>query len=130
MALDTAEVVVAVGMGIGGPENLPVIAELARVLDAPIGGSRKVVDKEWILRQQQVGLTGKTISPKLYLAIGISGAFNHAIGIRRADNVVAINTNPKAPIFQHATLGLVGDWKVLVPALTRHFQRAREQMRK
>jgi len=130
MALDTAEVVISVGMGIGGPENLPVIADLARVLDARIGGSRKVVDKGWILRQQQIGLTGKTISPKLYIAIGISGAFNHTIGMQRADNVVAINTNPKAPIFQHATFGLVGDWKVLVPVLTRHLQMARGEMRK
>jgi len=130
MALDTAEVVISVGMGIGGPENLPVIADLARVLDARIGGSRKVVDKGWILRQQQIGLTGKTISPKLYIAIGISGAFNHAIGMQRAYNVVAINTNPKAPIFQHATFGLVGDWKVLVPVLTRHLQKARGEMRK
>ena len=130
MALDTAEVVISVGMGIGGPENLPVIADLARVLDARIGGSRKVVDKGWILRQQQIGLTGKTISPKLYIAIGISGAFNHTIGMQRADNVVAINTNPKAPIFQHATFGLVGDWKVLVPVLTRHLQMVRGEMRK
>lgn len=129
LALDTAQAVVSVGMGIGGPENLPPIVELARVLEAPLGGTRKVVDRGWLLRQQQIGLTGKSIAPKLYVAIGVGGAFNHAIGMQRADTVVALNTNPKAPIFQHATFGLVGDWKLLVPVLTRHLQRARERQR-
>jgi len=117
--LESAEIIVAVGMGIGGPENLPKVQELARVLNAPLGATRRVVDAGWLPRQQQIGLTGKSVAPRLYVTIGVRGAFNHTVGIQRAGLVVAINNNPEADIFKQCDYGLVADWSVMVPALTR-----------
>ncbi len=118
-ALDTAEIAIGVGKGIGGPQNLPVIAQLAAALGgAPLAATRDIADLGWLPRQHQVGLTGRAIAPKLYFAIGIRGAFEHLVGIRRAGIVVAINKNPKAPIFQNADLGIVGDYAEVVPLLT------------
>src|SRR5204862_2331013 len=106
-ALDTAEIAIGVGKGIGGPQNLPVIEQLAAALGgAPLAATRDIADLGWLPRQHQVGLTGRAIAPKLYFAIGIRGAFEHLVGIRRAGIVVAINKNPKAPIFQNADLGI------------------------
>ncbi len=119
VALDNAEVIVGVGMGVGGPENLPVVQELAAALNAPVGGTRKVVDAGWLPRQMQIGLTGRSVSPRLYVAVGISGKFNHVVGIQRAGLVLAINSNPDAEIFKQADFGIVGDWAQVVPALTR-----------
>jgi len=118
-ALDSADIALGVGKGIGGPANLPVIEKLATVLGgAPLASTRDVSDLGWLPRQHQVGLTGRAIAPKLYFAIGIRGAFEHTVGIRRAGIVVAINKNPKAPIFQNADLGIVGDYAEVVPLLT------------
>jgi len=118
-ALDTAEVAIGVGKGIGGPQNLPVIEQLAAALGgSPLAATRDIADLGWLPRQHQVGLTGRAIAPKLYFAIGIRGAFEHLVGIRRAGIVVAINKNPKAPIFQNTDLGIVGDYAELVPLLT------------
>jgi electron transfer flavoprotein alpha subunit len=118
-ALDSAEIAIGVGKGIGGPANLPVIEQLATALGgAPLAATRDITDLHWLPRQHQVGLTGKAIAPKLYFAIGIRGAFEHTVGIRRAGIVVAINKNPKAPIFQNADLGVVGDYAEVVPLLT------------
>ncbi|SRR5579875_503242 len=117
-ALDGAEVVVGIGMGVGGPEGVEKVKELARVMGAALCATRRVTDAGWVPRQLQVGLTGKAIAPRLYFAVGIRGAPNHMVGIKRAQTIVAINNDPQAPIFERAALRLVGDWQTLVPALT------------
>lgn len=125
-ALDSAEIAVGVGKGIGGPTNLPVIEHLAAVLGgAPLAATRDIADLGWLPRQHQVGLTGRAIAPKLYFAIGIRGAFEHTVGIRRAGIVVAINKNPKAPIFQNADVGIVGDYAEVVPLLSKALETAK-----
>jgi len=118
-ALDSAEIVIGVGKGIGGPANLPMIEKLAEALGgAPLAATRDIVDLGWLHRQHQVGLTGRAIAPKLYIAIGIRGAFEHTVGTRRASIITAINKNPKAVIFQNADFGIVGDYAEVVPLLT------------
>ncbi len=125
-ALDSAEIAIGVGKGIGGPTNLPVIEHLATVLGgAPLAATRDIADLGWLPRQHQVGLTGRAIAPKLYFAIGIRGAFEHTVGIRRAGIVVAINKNPKAPIFQNADVGIVGDYAEVVPLLSKALETAK-----
>lgn len=121
--LDDAHVVVGVGTGLGGADNLDIIRRLADVLDAPIAGTRKVVDVGWLPRQVQVGLTGRSISPRLYVAVGISGKFNHVVGIQRAHVILAINNQADADIFRYADYGIVGDWKETVQALTAALER-------
>lgn len=119
-ALDEADVAVGVGLGIGGPENLAAIEALADVLGgAPIATTRDVVDKGWMPRQHQVGITGRAIAPRFYFAIGIRGATEHMVGVRRSGTIVVIDKNPQAPIFAQADLGIVGDWAEVVPRLTR-----------
>ncbi len=120
--LEGAEVVVGIGMGVGGPDGIERVKDLARMLNAALCATRRVTDEGWMPRQLQVGLTGKTIEPRLYFAIGISGAPNHLIGIRRAGTVVAINEDPDASIFERADIGLVGDWASLTPALAEILQ--------
>ena len=117
--LATAPVIVGIGAGVGPPENYPAIYDLAQVMRAAIGGSRKVTDQGWLPRRQQIGLTGRAIAPRFYLALGVRGVSHHAIGIRRAGTIVAINNNPNAPIWKLSDLGIVGDWAMVVPALTR-----------
>jgi len=126
--LDDAEVVLCVGMGIGGPENLPIIEPLASMLGAAIGATRRVVDQGWLPRQQQIGLTGRAIAPKLYIGVGVRGAFNHTIGIQRSGIIVAINTDRQADIFQVADYGIVADFSEIVPALTGEFDRRKMQL--
>lgn len=121
-ALDSAEVVVGVGAGIGGPENLPPFRELARELDAALCTTRDVADRGWLPRQLQVGLTGRAIAPKLYLAFGVRGAFEHTVGVRRAGVVVAVNKNAKAPIFKSADYGIVAEWQVVLPLLMQRLR--------
>jgi len=120
--LDGAHVVVGVGMGVGGPEGVAAAKDLARTLGAGMCATRRVTDQGWMPRQLQVGLTGKAIDPQLYIAIGVRGAPNHTVGIKRAEVVVAINSDPDAPIFEHATLGLVSEWSVILPALSAAFK--------
>jgi electron transfer flavoprotein alpha subunit len=120
--LEGAEVVVGVGTGVGGPDGVARAAELARVLGAAMCATRRVTDQGWMPRQVQVGLTGKAIDPRLYIAIGIRGAVNHTVGIKRAHMVVAINNDPEAPIFERANFGLVADWAAILPALTDAFR--------
>lgn len=127
--IDSAEMVITVGTGIGGADNLSIIKELANVLCASIGATRKVVDAGWLPRQHQVGLTGKTIAPRLCIAVGIRGAFNHSIGIQKSDIVVAINSDPKAEIFQNADYGIVGDFAKIIPAITESVRKAKEMIR-
>ena len=117
--LSKAEIIVGVGRGIRKAENLKIIEALADVLGAEIGASRPVVDSEWLGRERQVGSSGQSISPRLYIACGISGAIQHIVGIRNSDYIVAVNTDPNAPIFNIATYGIVGDLLEIVPALTK-----------
>ncbi len=117
--LDSADTIVGVGKGIGGPENLPLLRELAEALSAPLGATRDVTELGWLPRQYQIGLSGKSVSPKLYFAIALSGVFNHTVGIGKAGTVVAINSSARAPIFQSADFGIVGDYTEVVPELVK-----------
>jgi electron transfer flavoprotein alpha subunit len=121
--LDGAEVVVGIGMGVGGPEGVEVVKGFARTIGAALCATRRVTDKGWVPRQLQVGLTGKAIEPRLYFSVGIRGVANHTVGIKRAETVVAINSDPDAVIFERANFGLVGDWKPLTLALEAAFRR-------
>lgn len=113
-----ADIVVAGGRGLGKPENFRLIRELAEVLGAEYGGSRPVAQAGWIPADRQIGQTGKTIRPRLYIAAGISGAIQHRVGVEGSDVIIAINSDPQAPIFEFATCGVVGDALQILPALT------------
>jgi electron transfer flavoprotein alpha subunit len=115
--LSKAEVIVSAGRGIGKPENLEIIQRLAKALKGEYGASRPVVDAEWADHNRQVGTTGQTVSPKLYVACGISGAIQHLAGMKRSEFVVAINTDKDAPIGEVADVLIVADLKQFVPAL-------------
>src|SRR5690606_18491306 len=120
--LSKAEIVVAVGRGIKERENLQLVEELAEVLGAEIGASRPVVDNEWLGRERQIGSSGQTVAPRLYIALGISGAIQHVVGMKGSDCIVAINQDPNAPIFNLATYGIVGDLFEIVPALIKRLK--------
>jgi len=117
--LTEANTIVAGGIGVGNADNWILIERLAKALGASIGATRKVVDAGWQPHELQIGQTGKTVSPQLYVACGISGAIQHEIGIREAAKVIAINNDPNAPIFKIADLGIVGDLCEIVPALVQ-----------
>ena len=122
-ALDECAAAIGVGMGVGGVENLQNLEPLAAALGgAAIAATRDVADAGWLPRQHQVGLTGRAISPRLYVAVGVRGAFEHMVGLRKAGTIVAINKNAKAPIFQQADFGLVADWSTALPLLTREIE--------
>lgn len=123
--LTKAEVIVAVGRGVGGTDKMGPVEELARVLGADIGASRPVIDNEWLPRDRQIGSSGQTVAPKLYLALGISGAIQHTVGMKGSAMVVAVNKDRNAPIFALADYGVVGDLHELVPALTEAIREAK-----
>lgn len=122
-----ADIVVAGGKGLKTAENFKLVWELARVLGAEVGATRAAVQAGWIDAERQIGQTGKTVRPKLYIAAGISGAIQHRVGVEGADVIVAIDTDPNAPIFEIAHHGIVGDAMQVLPALTRAFRDHFEQ---
>ena len=125
--LEDAEIIVAGGRGVGSKENFQIIKELAEVLNAEIAGSRVAVDLNWIEPSRQIGQTGKTVSPKLYVACGISGAIQHIVGMRYSDIIVAINRDPNAPIFEIANWGIIGDLHQVIPALIKEIKRIKTE---
>ena len=122
IALTQAQIVVGVGMGIGGAENLPEVQALAQALGATVATTRNVVHSGWLPHQVQVGISGRTIAPRVYIAVGIRGAFNHTVGIQKAGVILTINRNHRAPIFKAADYGIVGDWKEFLPPLVEELR--------
>jgi electron transfer flavoprotein alpha subunit len=120
-----ADILVSVGRGIGDKENLDVAEGLAKALGATVSCSRPVVDMHWLPKERQVGISGKTVKPKVYVALGISGAFQHVTAMKNSATIIAVNKDPKAPIFRVAHYGIVGDLFKVVPALTAAVRAAR-----
>jgi len=126
-SLADADVIVSVGRGIKKPENISLVTPLVEELDAALGASRDVVDRGWLSYPHQVGLSGKTVSPRLYVALGISGAIQHLAGMQTAETIVAINSDPDAQIFRVADIGLVGDVFDILPVLIERVRRAKKK---
>jgi electron transfer flavoprotein alpha subunit len=124
--LTQADIIVAVGRGIKSADNLPIAQALAEVLGAEVGASRPICDNEWLPMDRQIGSSGQTVSPKLYIALGISGAIQHIVGMKGAKTIVAINKDVDAPIFDIADYGIVGNLFEIVPALTEKLREVKE----
>ncbi|MFC7057485.1 electron transfer flavoprotein subunit alpha/FixB family protein [Halovenus salina] len=113
---------VSVGRGIDEEDNLDIIFDLADALDATVSSSRPIVDNGWLPQDRQVGQSGKKVTPEVYIAVGISGAVQHVAGMKGAENIIAINNDPSAPIYDIADYGIVDDLFEVVPALTEQFE--------
>ena len=124
--IEDAEIIVAGGRGVGSAEGFGQLYELAAALGGSVGASRAAVDEGWIAKDYQIGITGKTVAPKLYIGFGISGALPHVNGIKESDIIVAVNTDPNAPIFGVAHYGIVADLNVICPALTKKVREMKE----
>jgi electron transfer flavoprotein alpha subunit len=124
--LTSAEIIVSVGRGIKEKDNIPIVEELAKALGAELAASRPICDNGWLPMERQVGSSGQTVSPKMYLAVGISGAIQHLVGMKGAKTIVAINKDANAPIFEVADYGIVGDLFEVVPALVAEVKKAKE----
>ena len=125
-SIEDAEVIVAGGRGLGEPDKFGLLEELAKALGGAVAATRAVVDAGWYPYATQVGQTGRNVSPKLYLACGISGAIQHKVGMQSSGTIVAINKDPNAPIFEYADLGVVGDLHTIVPRLTELVRERRQ----
>jgi electron transfer flavoprotein alpha subunit len=121
--LESAQIILGVGMGMGEPGQYTQVYRLAALLNAAIGATRNVTDQGWLPKQTQIGLTGRAVAPQLYLALGIRGAAEHVAGIRKANYVVAINKNKRAAIFHHSDIGVIGDVHILLPLLIEHLEK-------
>ncbi len=126
VTIDRARILVAGGRGVGSAEGFTLLGELAEVLGGELAGSRVAVEKGWIGRERQVGQTGSSVAPDLYIACGISGSVQHRAGIKGARVVAAINTDPEAPIFHRANFGIVGDFREVIPLIIRTLKRGRK----
>jgi len=122
VCVSEAEIVIGVGKGLGCAENLDAVEELSRVIGGSIGGSRRATDEHWIVDERRIGLTGKTITPALYLVCGVSGAFHHTLSIKGSKLILSINTDRNAPINKMADLAIVGDMHAIIPELTRQLR--------
>jgi len=123
--LTSADIIVSVGRGIKEKDNIPIVEELAKALGAELAASRPICDSGWLPMERQVGSSGQTVSPKMYLAVGISGAIQHLVGMKGAKTIVAINKDANAPIFEVADYGIVGDLFEVVPALVEEVKKAK-----
>ncbi len=123
--ISQADVIVSVGRGIGDKDNLPIVESLAEAIGAALGASRPVVDNGWLPKSRQVGQSGKTVKPKVYLAVGISGAMQHVMGMKGSETVIAINKDPNAPIFDVSDYGVVANLFDIVPTLTETIKKIR-----
>ncbi|WP_251553813.1 electron transfer flavoprotein subunit alpha/FixB family protein [Neobacillus muris] len=125
--LADAHVIVCGGKGMGDIQNFQLIHEFAETIGASVGGTRDVVEAGWLPHEQQIGQTGETVTPKIYFAIGISGAIQHVVGMKNSELIIAINKDPNAPIFDVATYGIVGDALEIVPKLIEQFERLKNE---
>jgi electron transfer flavoprotein alpha subunit len=125
--ITAAEILVGIGRGIKDQSNMPMMEELAKTLGAVLACSRPIVDKGWLPNDRQVGSSGKTVKPKLYIAVGVSGAFQHVLGMKNSDLIIAINKDPKAPVFSYADYGVVDDLFKIVPPLKNKIDELKRQ---
>ncbi|GAC1521814.1 MAG: hypothetical protein NVS3B14_22990 [Ktedonobacteraceae bacterium] len=121
--LESARIIVGIGMGVGEPAGYSLAYRLAELLQAAIGATRNVTDQGWLPKQQQIGLTGRAVAPRLYFALGIRGAAEHIAGIRKAGYVVSINKSKRAAIFRHSDVGVIGDVHVMLPLLVERLEK-------